>query len=366
MTSSRLCIILFALCASAFAASKSDVVELDAWNFDKVVLTSELPFMVEFYAPWCGHCKQLAPEWEKAATNLKDILPIGKVDCTAHGNLCNKYGVKGYPTIKCFSEKGKNVFDYQQEREAAAIVRYALGAIRAVIFDVKNDKNLQTFFDAEPVLPHVLLFTTKDKPTPLFKALAVTYQEKIIFGLVPESAKSIVENFGVTTFPSLLKATPTEHTVLEGAASAEGLRAALAKIAGSVIVEPAAEEAKTESAPKKAAPKKVVEAEWVKTTAGNLDVTCESQLCILAFVNDGETDKGVLSKVLESYTRDGKFKFVEASSDSRAKFSLGAESAFVVYNAKRGRYAKTDALTEAEAKRLVDRVVGGDVKWTNL
>jgi len=322
--------------------------------------------MVEFYAPWCGHCKKLAPEWEKAATNLKDILPVGRVDCTAHGNLCNKYGVKGYPTIKCFSEKGKNVFDYQQEREAAAVVRYALGAIRAVIFDVKNDKNLQTFFDAQPSLPHVLLFTSKDKPTPLYKALAVTYQEKIIFGLVPESAKTIVANFGVKTFPSLLKVSPTEHTVLEGANSAEGLRAALSQIAGSVIVESAPEEPKKEQQqPTKKAAKKV-EGEWVKATAATLDTTCESQLCILAFGNGGEADKAVETNVLESYKRDGKFKFVEPSSDVRAKFSLGSESVFVVYNARRNRYVKTDGLTEAAAKALIDRVVGGDVKWTNL
>jgi hypothetical protein len=290
---------------------------------------------------------------------------LGKVDCTAHGNLCNKYGVKGYPTIKCFSEKGKNVFDYSQDREAAAIVRYALGAIRAVIFDVKNDANLQAFFDAKPSLPHVLLFTAKDKPTPLYKALAVTYQEKIIFGLVPESAKTIVANYAVTAFPSLLKVSPTEHSVLEGAASAEGLRAVLAQIAGTVTVETTTtpEEGKKEPA-KKAAKK--AEGEWVRATSANLDSACESQLCILAFSGDGDADKGVLTNVLDSYKRDGKFKFVQPDAESRGKFGLGTESAFVVYGAKRGRYAKTEAFTEAEAKRLIDRVVGGDVKWTNL
>jgi len=347
-----------------FVAAKSDVVELDPYNFDKTVLASDLPYLVEFFAPWCGHCKALAPEWEKAATNLKDILPLGKVDCTAHGNLCNKYGVKGYPTIKLFSEKGKNVFDYNQEREAAAIVRYALGAIKAVIFDVKNEKNIQAFFDAKPNLPHVLLFSSKDKPTPLYKALAVTYQDKIIFGLVPESAKSIVENFAVTSFPTLLKVTPTENVVLEGANTAEGLRAALAQIAGSLKTESTSSGEEKKEVKKPA--KKHVEGEWVQVNADNLDSSCEGTLCILAFSNGGDADKEVLANVLNSYKRDGKFKFIQPASEARAKFSVGSASTFIVYNAKKGRFAKTESLTEAEAKRLIDRVVGGDVKWTNL
>ena len=40
--------------------------------------------MVEFYAPWCGHCKSLAPEWEKAAKALKGIVNVGAVDMTQH------------------------------------------------------------------------------------------------------------------------------------------------------------------------------------------------------------------------------------------------------------------------------------------
>ena len=63
--------------------------------------------MVEFYAPWCGHCKNLAPEWESAAKTLSEAkldppITLANVDATEEDNkpLATKYGVKGFPTIK--------------------------------------------------------------------------------------------------------------------------------------------------------------------------------------------------------------------------------------------------------------------------
>jgi protein disulfide-isomerase A6 len=82
-----------------------NVVTLTGTSFGDEVLKSATPWLVEFYAPWCGHCKALAPEWARAADSLAKAgkgVKLGAVDCTAHESLCAKYDVKGYPTILVF------------------------------------------------------------------------------------------------------------------------------------------------------------------------------------------------------------------------------------------------------------------------
>jgi protein disulfide-isomerase A6 len=68
--------------SSALFADDSPVVKLTTENFTELVLESGDLWFVEFYAPWCGHCKNLAPEWEKAAKALKGVAYLGAVDMT--------------------------------------------------------------------------------------------------------------------------------------------------------------------------------------------------------------------------------------------------------------------------------------------
>jgi protein disulfide-isomerase A1 len=101
------------------------VIVMTEANFDEIIQKHEF-VLVEFYAPWCGHCKKLTPEWSSAAQTLKSAdpaVPLGKVDATENAALGTKYGVTGYPTIKFFV-KGEPI-DFNGGRTAADIVQWA-------------------------------------------------------------------------------------------------------------------------------------------------------------------------------------------------------------------------------------------------
>ncbi|KXJ92949.1 thioredoxin-like protein [Microdochium bolleyi] len=110
----------------AVAAAGSAVLDLIPDNFDKVVFESGKPTLVEFFAPWCGHCKTLAPVYEELAqsfANSKNVQ-IAKVDADAERSLGRKYGVQGFPTLKWFDGKSKEPQEYKGGRDLESLTKF--------------------------------------------------------------------------------------------------------------------------------------------------------------------------------------------------------------------------------------------------
>lgn len=108
----------------AAAAAEDNVIALTPDNFDDVVDGSKAAF-VEFYAPWCGHCKNLAPEYEVVGETFKDSdVVIAKVDADAHRDLGGRFDVGGFPTLKFFPKGSTEPDDYSGGRSAEDIVEF--------------------------------------------------------------------------------------------------------------------------------------------------------------------------------------------------------------------------------------------------
>ncbi len=89
--------------------ASADVVTLEDGTFDREVLQSETPVLVDFWAVWCGPCKAVAPAVEELAREYKGKLKVAKLDIDHHQQVPQKYGIRSIPTLLVF--KGGRVVD---------------------------------------------------------------------------------------------------------------------------------------------------------------------------------------------------------------------------------------------------------------
>ena len=120
-----LAFLLFSLLVAVSSVATNDVVTLDTKNFADTLKNrdDDMGWMVKFYAPWCGHCKKLAPTWTELAKSSDGEFGVGSLDCTTSQPICTQYKIRGYPTLKFI--KDNKMYAYQGARSVEALKEFA-------------------------------------------------------------------------------------------------------------------------------------------------------------------------------------------------------------------------------------------------
>ncbi|KAI0136471.1 protein disulfide-isomerase [Xylariales sp. AK1849] len=186
--------IALSLLVAAGAVSASDVVQLKKDTFDEFVASNNL-VLAEFFAPWCGHCKALAPEYEEAATSLKEKnIALAKIDCTEESDLCQSFGVEGYPTLKVFRGK-ENITPYSGQRKANAITSYMIKQSLPAVSELTKD-SLEDFKSTDKVVLVAYLDASDKASNEVYAKTAEKLRDSYPFGSSSDAA--LAEAEGVT------------------------------------------------------------------------------------------------------------------------------------------------------------------------
>jgi len=101
-------------------------IELSAASFEKHVSRNDIPLLIDFWAPWCGPCKMMAPAFEQAAQELEPRMRLAKVNTEAEQMLGAQFGIRSIPTLALF-HAGRELARQPGAMGAADIVRWATG-----------------------------------------------------------------------------------------------------------------------------------------------------------------------------------------------------------------------------------------------
>merc|ERR1712045_245686 len=186
---------MFGTFALAEITKEEGVLVLTNDNFQEAVDGNEF-ILVEFYAPWCGHCKALAPEYAKAAGILaeKDSpTKLGKVDATEESSLAEKFEVRGYPTLKFF--KNGKAMEYSGGRTADTIVSWVEKKTGPPAKALAGAEEAKAFVEGKDV---AVIGCFKEESTVAAKAFlgAASSMDDIPFGITGDEA--VCSEYGVT------------------------------------------------------------------------------------------------------------------------------------------------------------------------
>ncbi|KAI9464660.1 thioredoxin-like protein [Boletus coccyginus] len=209
-TLSALLLVFPMLVTAAIFPPDTKVKMLDPKGFKRVMKNNRTS-VVAFVAPWCGHCKQMAPEYSKAARNLSPLVPFYAIDCDAESNkqLCASQEVQGFPTVKVFPRGGQLPGQKYEsgERTSNNLIKWASRSVPNKIKVFSNQGDIPEWLDKvrwsdasrqNVDLPRVILLNRDKKFPLLWQVLGNNYYKKIAFGHHSDPKGNFAASLGFT------------------------------------------------------------------------------------------------------------------------------------------------------------------------
>ncbi|XP_067859157.1 protein disulfide-isomerase-like [Heptranchias perlo] len=184
--------------ASDEITEDQDVLILNKYNFERALKENKF-LLVEFYAPWCGHCQRLAPEYATAAGQLKNEsseFKLAKVDVTEEVELGSEFGVQSYPTLKFFKESDrKTPIDYTGRRNAKGIVSWLKRRTGPSFTFLDSVAEVEKFIDSAEV---VIVGFFKDLENDDVKTFSETANDVVELPFAITNNTKILEKYGIS------------------------------------------------------------------------------------------------------------------------------------------------------------------------
>eukprot|EP00252_Welwitschia_mirabilis_P020492 TRINITY_DN5040_c0_g1_i1.p1 TRINITY_DN5040_c0_g1~~TRINITY_DN5040_c0_g1_i1.p1 ORF type:complete len:449 (+),score=90.38 TRINITY_DN5040_c0_g1_i1:126-1472(+) len=199
-----------------FRSEKGSVIELDENNFERAINTFDR-ILVDFYAPWCGHCKRLAPELDAAAPVLAKLnrpVVLAKLNADKFTKLASKYDVSAYPTLKLFIDGFPT--DYYGPRRAESLVLHLKKLSAPDLAFLKSPDEIHEYIkEAGKSFPIFIGFGMQE---PMLADLARVYKKRAWFAISDYVDDDILSEYDFDKTPALLAMRPefSEQDVFYG------------------------------------------------------------------------------------------------------------------------------------------------------
>lgn len=189
-----------------FSAKDGTVLELDESNLDSAISKFDY-VLVDFYAPWCGHCKRLAPELDAAApilAGLKEPIVIAKVNADKYSRLAVKHDIDGFPTLKIFMHGVP--MEYNGPRKADLLVRFLKKFVAPDVSILDSDSAVGEFVQSAGT--HFPIFIGFGINESLISDLGKKYKKKAWFSVAKDFSEEIMVVYDFDKVPALVSLHP--------------------------------------------------------------------------------------------------------------------------------------------------------------